>query len=59
MDDKRKRNAPDSKRINVHEEHEVRYWTKALGISEHDLRVAVKEVGDSVELVRAHVKIKQ
>ncbi len=51
--------SPDSRRINVHEEHEVRYRTQALGISEHDLGVAVKEVGDSAELVRAHIKVKQ
>jgi hypothetical protein len=56
MDDTSKRNAPDSKRINLHEEHEVRYWTQALGISKEKLEEAVRAVGTSAEKVRAHLQ---
>lgn len=38
MDDLKKRGAQDRARINVNEEHEVRYWTDTLGISEQRLR---------------------
>jgi hypothetical protein len=56
MDDKQQRNTPDSKRINIHEEHEVRYWTKALGVNEHELRNAVAAVGTSADKVREYLK---
>jgi hypothetical protein len=32
-DDLKHRGPPDPRRINVHEAHEVRYWTKALGVT--------------------------
>lgn len=51
-DDTKLRNSPDSKRINVNEEHEVRYWTKALGVTERELRDTVAKVGTSAEAVR-------
>lgn len=56
MDDPTKRNAPDSKRINLNEDHEVRYWTRVLGISEQELRAAVGAVGDTAQKVREHLK---
>lgn len=46
------RGAQDRARINVSEEHEVRYWTDALGVSEEELRRLVAEVGDQAEAVR-------
>ena len=51
-DDKTKSGPPDSSRINVHEEHEVKYWTKALGITKEELIKTVEEVGTSAEAVR-------
>lgn len=56
MDDPNQRNSPDSKLISLGEDHEVRYWTKALGVSEHELRNAVAAVGNSAEKVRQHLK---
>lgn len=44
-DDTSKRGPADRTRINVHEDHEVRYWTKALGVSEETLKATVKKVG--------------
>lgn len=39
--------------------HEVRYWTKELGVTEAQLRAAVREVGTSVAKVRAYLKAKR
>ncbi len=46
----------DRARINVNEDHELRYWTKELGVSEERLKEAVKAVGVSVESVREHLR---
>jgi hypothetical protein len=34
------------------EEHEVAYWTKALGVSREELQRAVDKVGNSTTAVR-------
>lgn len=52
-DDLSKRGPQDRSRINLHEEHEVRYWTETLGVSKSELEKAVKEVGPSVNAVKA------
>ncbi|HEX2116849.1 MAG TPA: DUF3606 domain-containing protein [Alphaproteobacteria bacterium] len=39
----------DSNRVNVSQEHEVRYWTEKLGVSAERLREAVQQVGPMVE----------
>jgi hypothetical protein len=46
------RGAPDRNRISLEEEHEVRYWTKALGVSREELERTVRSVGHSIEAVR-------
>ena len=51
-DDLNNRGAQDRARINLSEEHEVRYWTVALEVSEEELRRLVGEVGNSAETVR-------
>lgn len=48
--------AQDRARINVHEEHEVRYWTEALGVDAATLRNAVQTVGVSSADVRDYLK---
>ncbi len=55
-DDKTKTGGQDRKRINLNEDYEVRDWTKSLGVTEQQLRDAVKEVGDSADKVREHLK---
>lgn len=55
-DDKTKTGGQDRKRINLNEDYEVRDWTKSLGVTEQQLRDAVKAVGDSVDKVREHLK---
>jgi hypothetical protein len=39
----------------VNEPHELRYWTQALGVTEAQLREAVKAVGPSATAVREHL----
>jgi CRISPR/Cas system-associated endonuclease Cas3-HD len=54
-DDMKQRGAQDRARININEEHEVRYWTDALGVSKQQLAEAVQAVGVSADKVRAHL----
>ena len=54
-DDLSKRGPQDRSRINVNEPHELRYWTQALGVTEAQLREAVKAVGPSAAAVREHL----
>lgn len=51
-DDLNKRGAQDRQRVNINEEHEVRYWTDALNVTPEQLRKAVKEVGPMADDVR-------
>ena len=51
-DDLTNRGPQDRTRVNVNEEHELRYWTDALGVSAERLRAAVDRVGVSAEAVR-------
>ena len=41
-DSKQDRDWQYGSRINVHEDYEVRYWTKALGVSKDELEATVK-----------------
>ena len=55
-DDTTLRNRIDRARINVSQEHEVRYWARELGCSAEELRAAVAAIGNSVDKVREYVK---
>lgn len=50
-DDPTKRSPQDSARVNVHEEHEVRYWTHKWGVDRTALEAAVKKVGVSASAI--------
>jgi len=39
----------DAQRVNVSQEHELRYWTEKFGVSAEALRDAVKQVGEVAE----------
>ncbi|KAB0523741.1 DUF3606 domain-containing protein [Xanthomonas cissicola] len=54
-DDKKNAGSPDRDRINVNEDYELQYWTKALGVSAEELRAAVKAVGPTAAAVRKHL----
>jgi hypothetical protein len=51
-DDKSQRAPQDAARINIHEDYEVEYWTKALGVTRPELEGLVKKHGVSAEKVR-------
>ncbi len=55
MDNTKKTGTPDSKTINLNEDYEVAYWTKALGISKDELQSAIAKVGKSAEAVRQYL----
>lgn len=46
------RRPQDPTKINVHESWEVRYWTHHFGVSEQQLKDAVKAVGVSAAAVK-------
>ncbi len=50
------RGPADQSRINVHERHEVTYWTGKYGCTEQQLRDAVTAVGPMAADVEAHLK---
>ncbi len=54
-DDLNKRGQQDRSRINMHEEHEVHYWTEALGVTREELQRAIDQVGVSASAVREHL----
>jgi Protein of unknown function (DUF3606) len=54
-DNPQRAGSPDMRQINIDQEHEVRYWTKVLGIKPERLREAVKAAGTSVEAVRKYL----
>jgi Protein of unknown function (DUF3606) len=52
MDDLNKKGAVDRGKINMHEDYEVKHWTKQLGVSKEELQKAVDKVGNSAAAVR-------
>ena len=54
-DDPKNRGPQDRARISLSEEHEVRYWTQALGVSKEQLAAAVQAAGHSADRVKAHL----
>jgi len=52
MDDLKKTGQQDRSKINMHEDHEVKYWTRQLGVSREQLQNAVDKVGNGAAAVR-------
>jgi hypothetical protein len=55
-DDKSKAGGPDRKRVNVHEDYELRDWAKKWGVSEQRVREAVAKVGVMADDVERELK---
>lgn len=55
-DDRTKAHGQDRERINVHEDYELRDWSKSMGVSQEELKKAVAAVGDRAEKVREYLK---
>ena len=49
----------DRRLISLRQEHEVRYWTLALGASRQELLEAVQAVGRSADAVRDFLKTRR
>ena len=49
------RGPADRARINVHESWELAYWCKELGVTEEQLKAAVRAVGVMTADVRRHL----
>lgn len=56
MDDKQKSQGQDRQRINIHQDYELRDWSKSLGVTPDKLKEAVQAVGDRAEKVREYLK---
>jgi 3-oxoacyl-[acyl-carrier-protein] synthase III len=52
MDNLKKKGQQDRSKINMHEDFEVKYWTKELGVDRERLQKAVDKVGNSAAAVR-------
>jgi hypothetical protein len=52
MDNLTKRDQRDRSKINMHEDFEVKYWTRELGVTREQLQKAVDKVGNSAATVR-------
>ncbi len=55
MPDDKSKTGQDRQRISLSEDHEVRSWTESLGVTEAQLRAAVKAVGNQADDVRRHL----
>jgi len=55
-DDKMKRGPQDRRRINISEEHEVRYWSEKFGVTAERVRAAVEKVGPLADAVERELK---
>lgn len=47
-DDKQNRGPADRTRVNIHEDYEVRHWTKHFGVTAEQLKESVRRVGPMV-----------
>lgn len=57
MSDNRNLRGPDdAKRINIHEDYEVRYWCNKFGCTPEELRRAVNTVGVMADAVERHLR---
>ena len=57
MSDNLQRRGPeDPQKVNLNQSWEVAYWPAALGVSEQVLRVAVQNVGTSVDAVKTWLR---
>lgn len=55
-DDRSKTGGQDRTRINVHQDYEVRDWSRKLGVTAEQLKAAVKAVGNDANAVEMHLK---
>ncbi|SFI80695.1 DUF3606 domain-containing protein [Bradyrhizobium sp. Gha] len=54
-DGKNKRGPADRARVNVHEDYELRYWSRRFGCTEAELIDAVKHAGVMADAVERYL----
>lgn len=54
-DDLRNTGRREDARINIHQPHEVTYWTHEFNVTEEELEEAVREAGPMVGDVRTYL----
>ena len=54
-DDLKQTGKQDDARINVEQDHELRYWSHKLGVSREQLKEAVQAAGPMVKDVQRHL----
>ena len=54
-DDTKQRHGQDRKRIDLDQDSELRYWTRELGVTEEELKQAVRAAGTQIETVRRYL----
>lgn len=54
-DDLKIRQPEDRKKVNVHQDHELRDWAKSLQVTKQELRDAVDKVGPDVEEIKKYL----
>lgn len=55
-DDKSQSHGQDRQRINIHQDYELRDWSKSLGTTPEKLKEAVAAVGDRADKVREYLR---
>lgn len=55
-DNKKNVGKSDRDRISLSEEYEVQDWSKKFGVTQEELKQAVKKVGNMAKDVEAHLK---
>lgn len=55
-DDKTLSGGQDRTRINVHEDYELRDWSRKFGVTPEQLKAAVQAVGTSAEAIEHYLK---
>ena len=51
------RGSPDPARIDIHADHELRYWSERFGVPKDEIEAAIKRVGPRVEDVAREVSL--
>lgn len=54
-DDLSKTGQSDRDKVNVHQPHELRDWSKKFGVTEQQLKDAVAKVGVQADAVKKHL----
>ena len=50
---------PDRSKIDLHDARQVKYWTRALGVTKAALLEAIDKVGNAAAIVRSELKRKE